>query len=649
MRREDRMGASTVVLPDEVDLPRVVRGAVGSTNELADVRGSMNSLVSRYVKTERLNELVRNLYGFAEQNAVAAAPYAAIIVDDAVVDNGANLSFDDIDAKDMSEVRGGAYVIRGWQNGERISLAVNRDVYDAFNYLAKPSDVSLKSRSINAVLDAARKVSAPIKGAITGYNPFFGVMNMMRDFQTASVNTEASALRFYGNLVNSIGERGSDSTNWRNFQSLGGASSGYISSQLGIHGTVEQQNKPGRKLLRKAGKAMSAVGEYTESMFRFAEYLEGIRKYGDTPEGRRKAIGMSADVTVNFSRSGPIAKAADSMCLYLNANVQGLDKMARTIAKHPVRTAARGLAFAGLAALLRYAFDHDDNPHYQNLTNYVKDNNYLIPNALGRRDENGYCTTFIKLPKSREYGVLMAATFERCCRFADGESFEDAFADLVSDIGTNLNVSLSPFWSPISDAEANKNFFGSNIVPSYMQYDQAPEQKDAHTSVVSSAISERLYEMGVAEVSPMKIDYVINQLGGFYGGLLVDSTAADSGGFWRSMLNTVEGKFVADPLYSSGVVSRFYDALDDAGKAAYQADHDREYGLIKKDVKTVDEKGKEALDKCSKEISALRKQEREILASEPDSERRKRKIDNIRIAINEVAARGLETWNGRNY
>ena len=48
-----------------------------------------------------------------------------------------------------------------------------------------------------------------------------------------------------------------------------------------------------------------------------------------------------------------------------------------------------------------------------------------------------------------------------------------------------------------------------------------------------------------------------------------------------------------------------------------------------------------------KQISKLRKQEREIMANELDTPERKAKIDAIREQINTVAAQGIAAWNGR--
>ena len=641
------VGSRPVVTSSEIQSPSIIREAKGSLKDVQDIRTSMADLVQRYVAMERYNELVQNMYNFAETHVRETSEYAAIITEPGGKPTDVDFhSFDELAIQSATEVKDGQYIVRGWRDGERIAMSVNQDIYDGFNSLLNPADVSMTSKAVNGVTKFLRKITKPIKNLLTGYNPSFGVRNLVRDAGTYVVNTEANAVDTFANVARAVTERSLNSDLWQSYQAMGGKASGFISSQqIGrVDATIRGKFK---QIMSKAGQVTGAVGGYTENMWRFAEYIEGIRQFGDTPEGRRKATQMAADVTVNFSRSAPATKAIDSACIYFNANVQGLDKFARRIADKPIKTVARGMTLATLGLLIRYLFDNNDNPHYENLTEYTKDNNYLIPNVLGKRDANGYPTTFIKLPKDRQMGVLLVSTVERFARWADGEDAESAFADLGENIIGSFKVDPEPFWSAVRSISTNKNFFNGDIVPMYMQGEAAPDQKNAQTSVISEAISERLYDMGV-EVSPMMLDYLIEQYGGsFYGQVLTSATAEDSGGLGRTVGNVASSMFVADPLYSSGAVSRFYDKMDEAQALSRKAEREREQSGIGS-FKTADEQGYETLQDYKKDIAALRKQEREILATERDTPARKRKIDDIRSQINDVANEGLAAWDRRS-
>ena len=208
-----------------------------------------------------------------------------------------------------------------------------------------------------------------------------------------------------------------NSAEWQTFQALGGKNSGFYHNEKGFRESAKTAEHRGvRRALDVAGTPFEMVSENTEALWRFHEYRTAVRKYGDTPEGRAKAMQAAADVTTNFSRSAPMAKAAENYCAYLNASLQGLDKMARQIKGHPFLTTRRAAEIIALPTILLYMLNKDDED-YQHLNDRTKDNYYCIPTGKG---------TFIKIPKSREYGVAMGALLERFMRLRDGEDPETA-------------------------------------------------------------------------------------------------------------------------------------------------------------------------------------------------------------------------------
>lgn len=640
---KDASRASSYVGRNAFQVAGVLKSATGSLSDVASIFDSFADQVQKIVRTERKNELITNLYNFTLNNPTAARGYAAISEYAGEAADGDYSALDALEIESVKQVEDGVYRAVASIDGERVSLNISKDVYTALNTLRAPGNTdSVADNQREEIFRKIRKATAPIRAGITTYNPLFGITNSVRDLQTSFVNTDAGMLEYFGNIGRAVSERAKNSEKWQTFIALGGHRSGFVGSQRAFTSVALSEGNTASKLVKGAGDVLSAPAEYTETLFRFAEYLHGVKKYGDTPDGRRQAALGAADVTVNFSRSGTVTKMADSFTLYLNANVQGLDKMARQMKNHPVKTALNTLPLAGLAAVLRYLLGNDENPHYENLPNYVKDANFLIPNILGERDEYGYCTTFIKLPKSREYGVLIAALFERSARYADGEDADSAFEGWDETVITGF-LPPSPLtenvFSPAVDAlRNNKNYFGSDIVPAYMQNEPTLEQKTAQTSTIAIAISEALHGMG-KDISPMIVEYLIEQYGGFLGQATMAMTTGDAGDIGTSASNIIRSKFVADPLYSSGVVSRFYDALNEAKTAAQTAKEEREKLGI--DRKSKNELIYTVMNNAQKEITDLRKQERAIIEAEPDSKDRKKKIDAIRKQINEVASKGL--------
>ncbi len=277
---------------------------------------------------------------------------------------------------------------------------------------------------------------------------------------------------------------------------------------------------------------------------------------------------------MNFARSGPLTKMADSWVMYLNASMQGLDKTVRTLKAHPVRTLRRTAEMLAGPTVLLWLLNKD-NLHYQDLNERTKDTYFIIPN-LADRDESGNAKTFIKLPKSREWGAIMSATVERGARVLDGESpeeafrgLEDAFMDSYGLSNPGTENALAPLYYNLA---TNKDFAGRTIVPQRMQDLEPQYQYDYTTSGISKWIGEKAAEIPLPlpdfVKSPMQMDYLLDQYTGFVGDMVLPMTSGTNKGILETLMSPLERSFTANPLYSSGVTDRFYDELDKATVAA---------------------------------------------------------------------------------
>ena len=133
--------------------------------------------------------------------------------------------------------------------------------------------------------------------------------------------------------------------------------------------------------------------------------------------------------------------------------------------------------------------NNDDNEHYRNLSNYIKDNNYCIPNILGERDENGYCTSFIVLPKPQGYGAVIAG-FERIATMWDEDkSLEEAYDGYMDSLSGALPVNSSLPWSAFKQAINNENWYGGTIEPQRMENLPVEERYDNGTSTIITIAS----------------------------------------------------------------------------------------------------------------------------------------------------------------
>lgn len=622
-----------------------IKEAVGDITEIIPFEDAEMMQVNSLVKTARQNELFQNIYAFAKENPEEAAPYVRVTGED--VDYQAPESIDDLtgmiaDAA-MSE-QGGIYTIRAMIDGKPVVMQVNADFYAGLQNLFgqdKGSSDSFMKKTFGTATNVFKQLT-------TGRNPLFFLTNLPKDFQTAYINTTSDRkllLTYLADVAGTIRSMAKDSAEWNSFQALGGTRSGFYHNEKGFTQSAKDAGK--HKTLKKLWSGVDAISENTEALWRFNEYRTAIKKYGDTLEGRAKAIQAAADITTNFSRSAPATKAAENYCAYLNASVQGLDKMARQLKSHPFITTRRAAEIIALPTLLLYLVNRDDED-YQDLNNRTKDNYFCVP--LGDSGK------FLKIPKSREYGVAMGALLERFFRLAEGEEAESAFRGIADQFFTNLAPS-NPVTDNILktvfiDLPTNRDFAGRSIVPERMSGLSPENQYDYSTSGAGRTLANiwnATVGRGIGKVSPIQMDYLIDSNLGFIGDAIIGATTQPKspqqmieeirknpvGAFFAPILNTLEQKFVADPMYQSGVTDAFYEELDAAEKAKNDKNLTEN---IAADVITPEEKYYSELSKASGEISELRKQERELLADRSlTDEQREAQVREIRRQINEIA------------
>lgn len=636
-RARDPWGNADTVRHGRVDSMSPIRQAVGDISEIIPFEDAEMTQVNAIVKAARRNELFSNLYEFAKTHPKQAAPFIRVrSQDDGGIETGDyDSAIEQITQEGMRQ-ENGSYLITAMIDGKPVQMEVNAEIYAGLQNLFGQD----KGASDAFGAKVSKWVTNPFKQLTTGRNPLFFLSNFPKDFQTAYINTTSGRKTMAGYLVDVTGtirSMAQNSAEWQTFQALGGKNSGFYHNEKGFRESAKTAEHRGvRRALDVAGTPFEMVSENTEALWRFHEYRTAVRKYGDTPEGRAKAMQAAADVTTNFSRSAPMAKAAENYCAYLNASLQGLDKMARQIKGHPFLTTRRAAEIIALPTILLYMLNKDDED-YQHLNDRTKDNYYCIPTGKG---------TFIKIPKSREYGVAMGALLERFMRLRDGEDPETALDGIGGQFLTNIAPS-NPFTDNIAktifiDLPTNRDFAGRSIVPERLK-DLSPEnQYDYTTSKAGMGISKAWNAtLGriLPELSPIQADYLIDSNLGFVGDIILGSTQQENKSVkdvLRAVIaEPVQRKLIADPLYQNGVTDAFYKELSKAETAAGDRNITED---LEERVITPEEKYLSALKKSNSEISELRGQERQILSDRSISkEEQEEQVREIRREINRIA------------
>ena len=632
--------------------------AKGGTAEVMSFDEAVAKKISSVVSAAIKNDISREIFSFAQTLPTDAAKNGILIDTDANALKG-QLNIDDIDRNVIKKISDGNYEVTFYDNGKPQTMKISKDVYDAYAFL----DDKLGAAGFKWFANLGRALTGPMKALTTQYNPLFALTNIMRDVQTYTINNTASnsavALK---NYVKAIKEIATKSELYEQYRAMGGSQNGYYGENMYLD--AYNKARPGNKKITPKGvltavpNAIEKVGNFTEMIPRVAEYMNTIDRLGNTNEGRLQASYNAADVTVNFNRSSTLSTFANAFVPYFNAGLQGLDKTARQIKAHPGKTTARATASVFLPTLIFYLINKD-NPNWEDVKDGVRDSYYLIPNYAGPVDRNGYAETFIRIPKSREFGALFSASFERFVRALneseeDNKEIRETLPSAFDGYLQTLTNSLMPpdilgdnIFSSMIRLESNTAWHGGKIVPSNLESVSPKYQKDINTSGLAKVVANAANGLNVGPDwlrSPMKLDYVIDSYGGYAGDLLQGLTSGKNIGstkgetatnaLYNSLVQPVINRFTTDSAYSNYNLDMFYNRMDELKVAA----NDRDLAeKIDESYVTPEEKILSDFTKASKEISSLTKEEKKILESKLPMTEKNERIRLLKEKKNKIA------------
>lgn len=538
-----------------------LKKATGSDRNIIDPTENIMNLVNRTVRAARYNEVGKSILD-------------AVTKDPAGLKNLAEIIPDEIIPKTKTD-----NIVKVLIDGNPVYMKINdKGLLGAIEGINKSNVGDIEAK--------VKKATNMFKSLITTRNPVFAIRNIARDIPTYLVNTkENNPVKALGNLGSAFKDLITNADVYQQYKGLGGGGSNFFNSEHPYKSVKELNNK---KWLPMIGDKIEAFNNLFESAPRLAEFKNTLKKTGDV----NQALYDAADVTTNFSRGGDYTKHIDSGVPYLNAGVQGLDKLARQFKDRPIATVLKG-ATTITAPTLLINYMNKDNKNYQDLDNRTKDNYYLFP----------YGDKFIKIPKSRELGVLFGSLAERTLRKIQGDP--QAFKNFANTALTNFapsnpieNNIAAPF---IYNIPSNKDFAGRSIVPQNMQ-DRSPAlQYDEKTSEIAKKIGE------LTNLSPKQIDYVIKSYTGVVGQLALPAATKSnySSNTIDNLLMPITSQFTADPLYNNQSLQDFYDNMQKTKTVAVDKNF---IGNIDSKTTTHEERLSSEFTKANKEISELSKQ-----------------------------------------
>jgi hypothetical protein len=575
-----------------------LKRATGSERDIINPIENIMNLVNKTVRAARRNEVGQTVLKAIEDNPKLSKFAEVVPATEKLNPNVNNVV--------TVLVKGEPVHIRFTQEGQPI--------LESLQAINKYADV--------LPAEILRKFNTGFKGLITTYNPVFALRNILRDFPVSYIQGQGwNPVKHLYNVVKAGIELAKGTPLSEQYKALGGEYANFFNPQKVYRGAEELL---GRKLIlekggniiigtkkfskmqlgiRNMGKAIERFNNLSESAPRFAEFKKTLARTGDF----QKALFDAGEVTTNFARGGNVTKVLDAYVPYLNASVQGVDKFARAFDPRNPTKALATLIKGGMAVTVPTALSHylsKDNPNYKELDTRTKDTYLLFPNVFGEKDAQGNAKTFIKIPKSREYGVIFSTLAERAFSAVRGD--KNPFKSFAGTAFTNflpVNPLTNNLASPlIYNLPMNKDFAGRPIVPATMTNDQrsAYLQYDEKNTELSKWLANEFHKVGFDSLSPKKIDYLARSYLGVAAQMLqpVNMKNAFAGtnegnplqNIAAKLLKPISTQFVADPTYSNKSVSDFFDNKARLAKVA--ADYNITNEIPSEDLTQAEEESK---------------------------------------------------------
>lgn len=488
----------------------------------------------------------------------------------------------------------GMWKIKNKQNDKIVSVMRNGvpeyyEMHDPGLVKALENMNPHKSNAFISFMGTATRISSTL---VTSVSPRFGLFtNPIRDFNTGYIfsKTTNNPVTYTVDWLKAFIEAVRNTDDFKAYVANGGGYVGSITSNANVlRGIYKDMVKPSSKLKESINprnwlESLSGLANAIDSAPRFAEYKRALDKNGGDVIA---AVQEGMDVTVNFRQSGRTTKDINNLVMFHSAKVTSIGQNAERILKNR-RIFAKWLTVNFLktamhiAALVLFSkmFDEGDEDtlkDYQNLSTYNKFANWCYPIGDGQ---------FLRVPKETNVMALssvLGATWERFV-LENPDAFKDMDEYLVDALmvadpnplkaAGNL-VSDVTFFGTVLDLAKNETFTGAPIVPNGYQYRAAPEQYNEKTSALAIKLGS------ITGMSPFQIDYIIDDTTGFVGDVILNltkqggTTLKDAVGLKdtskKSVLKgiPVPGVVLRDSVYSTDVVSNFYDTKEGYDKRA---------------------------------------------------------------------------------
>ena len=537
-------------------------------------------------------------------------------------------------------------------------------IFNPNNEEAKRMVLALKNMDLKDIHQAFSIFSTLTRwfvGVNTQYNPFFGIINFLRDVQGSALNLSSTPLagkqkevmkRAVQNLVpvfkalrketrgevqdTVIGEQFAD------MQAHGGQT-GYRDSynqKREQHKIIEDtlariEAGPAKKALAGALELLSDLNDAFENAVRLAVYQVAIENnIGKTKEeSKDKGAVLSKTISVNFNKRGASTQEASALWGFFNSSVQGTARTIETLkgpAGRKIMAGGFALGVIQAVALALAGFDDEQPPPF------VRDKNLIIPIP-------GTDKKYISIPMP--FGLNIFPNLGRTAAelmLTGGKKADKKLTHALAMIFDSFNplggsesllqMVAPTALDPLAALAENRDSFGRPIA----KQDRATAPTPGHTrakdtaSFVSKELSHFLNfisggnqdRKGAWSPTPDQIDYVIGQLTGGIGREMIkleqSAAALGTGEEIPPYKIPVVGRFYGDAAGQAAQSGTFYDNVTKLSQFENEIkgriDRHENYSQILKD--NPEARLWQKANRIENEISALNKRKRDLVAKD---------------------------------
>lgn len=582
-----------------------IKSAKGGSSDILPL---FDTIAQRTLQTYRAS--ARNNFGIELKNTLNSIANVEKVNVDSVVDTmGQTIEEQGLLQKGE---KGNNPTFTVFENGERITYEITKDMYDA---LKPVSDSSILGKTFKPL----NKISNFRRGVLTEYNPLFSIINALKDAQDVLINSQHSA-KTYSKFPEAYVQIMKKGYWYQEYIQNGGEQNSYFNANDNIFESDVKQSKT-KNVLRIPLDKISSVNNVIELAPRLSEYIAS-REAGRSIE---TSMLDASRVTTNFKAGGDITKFANrNGATFLNASVQGAMQAVRNVQEANMKgikgwtALACKTAIAGLPAIILNNFIWGDDDDYDELQDYVKDNYYCIAKYGDGK--------FVRIPKGRALATIQKIISSADKYITDGKEInadnltKDFWECLIfakDNLAPNDPIDNNVV-SPVTQVMTNTSWYGEDIVPSRLQDKPEAEQYDETTDSFSIMLGQ------ILNVSPYKINYLLDQYGGGISDVALPLMTK------QAENNPIEDKFTTDATMKSKYPGEFFEMADELKINANSSNATDEDKVKYKYISNI-----------QSELSDLYVQKREIQNSNMSDKDKKAKLKEVQRQINEMAKKGI--------